>query len=512
MEKKYEGVMSKISDKIIAIGISIGVAISLIPILVLAFYNYPCADDFSASDTAHWAWLETGSILEVIKAAIENVIFNYNEWSGVYVSVFWTSLQPGLFGEQFYGLTTVISIGLFVVAGIFLAYIVGKKYIKGSKYSLISICGLYLFTSLQCMPDGNEGLYWHAGGANYTWAFAFLLLLTACVLAIYKEQKLQKKLIIFAVSCIFAVLVGGGNYITALQGCMWLVLLNGVMFWTEWKSHKQSLSRILKENIFLVIPTIVMIVAFLVSVLAPGNKVRMGLVSGMNPITAIIESFRYVLVMSIRDWLKWPIWVLLGIAIPFMWNIVKQQKIKFSYPGMMIVLGYCITAAGFTPSLYAQGTIQAGRLRDTVFYILIFWIYVVTFYFVGWLYHKRFKTFKNGEGRIDNLTLTTKAKRCIIGLFFIWLVGSVFYVRRNTDLYVGTQALYSLINGQAQIYREENEKRLEVLKNEESSIILPKFTNPPSLLQFEDISPNPEEWLNTAMATYYGKESVQREE
>ena len=107
-KNKPINIIHKISDKTIAIVMALGLFISLIPIVVLAFYNYPCADDFSASDTAHWAWQETGSLWEVIKAAWENVVYNYENWSGVYTSVFWTSMQPGLFGEEFYGINNAL--------------------------------------------------------------------------------------------------------------------------------------------------------------------------------------------------------------------------------------------------------------------------------------------------------------------------------------------------------------------------------------------------------------------
>ena len=93
------------------------------------------------------------------------------------MSVLWTSLQPGLFGEQFYGVTTLIAVVLFVWGGFYLGSVLLEKYLKADKYIARCIVVLYLFTSIQCMPDGNEGLYWHAGVANYTWAFAFLLLL-----------------------------------------------------------------------------------------------------------------------------------------------------------------------------------------------------------------------------------------------------------------------------------------------------------------------------------------------
>ena len=171
LEKKrnfsFQNFIEKITDQKIAVSMVIILLISLLPIVALGFYNYPFADDFSASDTAHWAWQETGSLMAVVKAALENVWYNYQSWSGVYASVFWTSLQPGLFGEQFYGMTTLISVVLLVAAGGCLTSVLIKKNPKGNAYHWISLCALYLFTTIQCMPDGNEGLYWHPGTANY---------------------------------------------------------------------------------------------------------------------------------------------------------------------------------------------------------------------------------------------------------------------------------------------------------------------------------------------------------
>lgn len=500
--------ISKISDKTLSIGMVMGLLLSVLPILMLAFYNYPCADDFSASDTAHWAWQETGSLIEVLKAAVENVIYNYYNWSGVYTSVLWTSLQPGLFGERFYGITTVISVVLFLAAGGYLTYVIGSKYLKANPWSWMAVCVLYLFTSIQCMPDGNEGLYWHAGGANYTWAFAFLLLLTGTILSVYREEHTLKSTLKTVASCVLAILVGGGNYITALQGCIWLILLDVIMIYSKGRSNGKAYGKVLWQNAAALLPTIVLIVAFLISVMAPGNAVRMGASKGMGGVEAVVESFRYAFFVPLESWLTWPVWILLLTAIPFMGNIVKQTEFKFSLPGFILVLSFCLVAAGFTPSLYAQGAVQAGRLQDTVYYILILLLYVSVFYITGWIYHRYLKRQDREKHKTE---LTYRAKKWVLALLIVWVLGSLPYMKIDTGIYIGTDALYAIASGKAAQYRETNERRLEILAGEEKQVILPKFTNVPELLQFEDIYPNPQEWLNTAMAVYYKKESVQRE-
>ena len=205
--------------------------------------------------------------------------------------------------------------------------------------------------------------------------------------------------------------------------------------------------------------------------------------------------------------MKWPILMSLMVAIPFMWNIVKKQKFSFAIPGGVILSGFCFVAAAFTPCLYAQGTIEAGRLQDTVFFILIFVMYGITFYTIGWFCQKKYSK----GNYMEPSELSYGAKKWVLGLFAVWVLGSLPYMKFDTGIYIGTDALYAIISGTAEEYRQVNENRLELLKGEEENVILPSFGEVPKLLQFNDISTEPKEWLNTAMAVYYKKESVQRE-
>ena len=110
-----------------------------------------------------------------------------------------------------------------------------------------------------------------------------------------------------------------------------------------------------------------------------------------------------------------------------------------------------------------------------------------------------------------DIKLTRIIKKYILGMVFFGLIFSGLTVIIDEEAYIGTHAGYSIINGQAQIYREENERRLELLYSDEKKVIFPSFSNPPELLLFQDITNDGNEWLNQAMAEYYGKESVRRE-
>lgn len=465
--------------------LTLGFVISLIPILILAFYNFPSADDFSASDTVCLAWKNSGSIVEVIKAAGENVVYNYKNWSGVYASVFWTSLQPGIFGEQFYGVTTVITIALLVAAGYYLGNVILKKYlqIRGNEGSCIII--LYLFTTIHLMPNGNEGLYWHAGVVNYTWAFGFLLLLAGILLSLRKEENPSKKTGKTILACILAILVGGGNYITALQGTMWLILLAV----TSCAADKS-----VRKNRSVILAALIMAASFAVSVLAPGNAVRMGMSSGLEPIRAVLQSFVFGLQYPLKEWLSWPVILLFICALPLMWSVAKKTDFRFPYPAAVVLLAYCMVSAGFTPSLYAQGSVAAGRLQNTVYFLFVLTLYGAGFYVVGW-----------GSKRYE----FNREKSFAWGFLIIFAAASLLYLYVNQNLYIGTEATVNLLSGKAKIYRQENRERLQLLKDPNvQNVVVRPYSDPPGLLLFQDISFDSNEWINSAVAEYYGKESV----
>ena len=477
--------------------------LSLIPILALSGYSYPCADDFSASDTAYFAWRDTGSILQVIKAAAENVRYNYHEWSGVFASVFWTSLQPGIFGEGYYGITTWITIFLLLIAcGYFFKTLLGK-YLGADFYDTGIITVAYLFSLIQCMPSGLEGLYWHAGVVNYTWAFGFLMLLTALLLSNYREEAKKKVIIKTVAACILAVLTGGGNYITALQGCLWLTLLFGCFGINEFKIKKKTIKQFMEGQVRLLLPYGLLLFSFAVSVLAPGNKVRMGSSTGLGAFKSVIVSFYYALEEPIENWLSWPILMLLLLAVPSMVSIARESRCRLSDLMMVAggILGFGLVAAGFTPNLYAQGAMEAGRLHNTVFFIWLVILYLEAFMVIIWLMGK-FNVSPSKESSI----LEVK----ILGVLFTGFAAlSVVTGVIDVKTYIGLEAAEVITSGQAENYRRENEARIKQLSDPAAEeIMLQRFTNPPSLLLFQDLSPDPNEWVNTVVAEYYGKKSV----
>lgn len=75
--------------------------VSMLPIWYLAGYARPSGDDYGYSVLTHAAWLETHSLIEVLKAAINTVEKYYTSWNGNWFTVFFVFINAGGFCSLF---------------------------------------------------------------------------------------------------------------------------------------------------------------------------------------------------------------------------------------------------------------------------------------------------------------------------------------------------------------------------------------------------------------------------
>lgn len=480
--------------------------ISLLPLLQISFYNFPCADDFSASDDVRLAWVNSGTLAALIKAAWDNVVFNYLEWSGVYMSVFWTSLQPGIFGENYYFLTNWFTLGLLIFSGFYFTHVLSSKYIKGKKECFGILTLLYLFIVIQCMPDANEGIFWHAGAANYTWAYCFLLLLVGGMFSFYREERKGRKTGKMIFLCILSVFVGGGNYLTALQGILWLFFLTAGLLFMEGK--KQGWKQAGKRKGMLLLPFVVTVAAFLASVLAPGNAERMLEASAMSPVKAILLSFYYWPDLVLKEWLGWPVLLLFFLAVPFLYQIGKEVCFDFPYLGAVIFLCFGMSVACLTPNLYAQSDVGGGRTWNIGFFVMVFLGFVQLFYLIGWI-RVRFMEEEKAEQKSREKKIW---QSYVLGLLIFGTALAGIFVLAEPKTFTASEAAFDLSTGRAFFFQQEWEERLRVYHNPEiRDVVIKRYTDPPELLLFQDNVPFPEDWINLVVAKYYEKNTVRTE-
>lgn len=514
--------------------------LSLIPVLVIGKYDYPSADDFSMGLGTRLVYEATGSLLAVAGKILSETVRYYRTWIGYFTSCLFTTVSPATFGEAWYALTpAVILLALHVGVAVFF-YALMEKALGMNRYVRRCMTVLALFLMVQRMPEGSlrvEAFYWYSGAGNYTLTFsAGLLYLAFYVLSICGVRSKNRSLFL-VLACIMGFLAGGGNYLSALSFAVVSVLFAVYLV-------KRKIGRLLPAAFYLC--------GFAVSCLSPGNRIRGGEAEGYGALKSILLSLYYTLSYPLNQWMNWAVLLILALAGVIFWmgfaeiefseanakagGAAASEKagetvrgaaapekagsgaqavhLGFTAPFPAAVLAYGIVSCVVTPALYAQGNMDAGRIQSTFWLHAVLVLLLLEWYLVGGLY-RRFSKEQNASA--VSCLRNASAASCLrngaggfvraILLFFI--VFSLLAVKGNPDFYTGTSAVSELLDGSAAQYGRENEERLRILKNpREQDVVLSRYTVQPNLLYFEDVSEDPDDWINQKMSEYYGKNSI----
>ena len=446
---------------------------SLIPILCISIYNYPQADDWGYSYLTHWAWIDTHSLFQVLKAAAAAVVEAYNHWQGTFSSIFLMSLQPGIFGEQFYVFVPFIMLGLLSFSVIFF-FLQISRFFNKSRYYAVIFSMFTLLLVVQHMISKPVAFFWYNAAVHYIVPFCFGLLLVACFIILYKERKLRWGALIGA--CIFSVMLGGGNLVTALSGIIGFVTLFVLLAFNKKK----------RMLLILIIPAVFNFLAFTINVVAPGNSLRQE-ATGIpgNPVMSILRSLFYGIYYLGDVWLDWQIILFVLLLIPFAWSFVQNIDFKFPFPLLFSLYSYGFLSAMFTPTDYAAHTAGIGRVQNVIFTAYIIVIALNVIYITGWVYQGREREkIKSCEtGAIQGKSASFIWVLCAVALFSAVLTSIPSPERFTTAL-----AIQELSSGSAKECGQIAFENIQILKNStEESVTIWKVPKTSKLLTSDDI-------------------------
>lgn len=499
-------------------------ALSLIPVLVIGKYDYPSADDFSMGLGTRLVYEATGSLLAVAGKILSETVRYYRTWIGYFTSCLFTTVSPATFGEAWYALTpAVILLALHVGVAVFF-YALMEKALGMNRYARRCMTVLALFLMVQRMPEGSlrvEAFYWYSGAGNYTLTFsAGLLYLAFYVLSVCGVRS-KKRSLFLVLACIMGFLAGGGNYLSALSFAVVSVLF--AVYLVKMKTRQGENSRTGRLCVIgSLLPAAFYLCGFAVSCLSPGNRIRGGEAEGYGALKSILLSLYYTLSYPLNQWMNWAVLLILALAGVIFWMGFAEKagsgaqavQLGFTAPFPAAVLAYGIVSCVVTPALYAQGNMDAGRIQSTFWLHAVLVLLLLEWYLVGGLY-RRFSKEQNASAVscLQNASaascLRNGAGGFVRAILLFFIVFSLLAVKGNPDFYTGTSAVSELLDGSAAQYGRENEERLRILKNpREQDAVLPRYTVQPNLLYFEDVSEDPDDWINQKMSEYYGKNSI----
>jgi len=478
---------------------------SLIPLLHIAQFTHPSADDFSYGSHTVGTWRTTASIPQTIGAAIDGTRYVYNNWQGSFVAVFLMTLHPAVFGEHLYFLGPIFIILGFVAATMFLLKVIFMDYFGADKYSYGIISMVFTFISVQFIFSPVEGFFWYNSAMYYTGFHSASLILFALALLWMKTDSPRAALAYCIAIPLLSFLVGGSNFVTALTS-----LLIMVLFFTYCLFIKRG------KWLVPLIAAIAICTSLVIATIAPGNAVRQEHFQSMQPLLAIITSFEYG-VTFIRLVIGAPIWFGFACIAPLIYKVARNSTFQFRYPPLVIAMLYGVYVSTFTPNLYSWSSFGPARVVNMNLFAFLFFFLFSIVYLAGYL-SKKVKPVPTSRSKKKYRKSTTKSsfkEDLFIHPAFAGVMAICFTIAcisvsfANVNSMASISATRSLVTGEARIFHYENLARREYLRDPEIlHIEFHELTVAPHSLFFMDIEPDPTMWVNTAIAQFYNKDSV----
>lgn len=464
---------------------------SYIPILYLATVDRATGDDWGNSILTHTAWIHTHNLLEVFKAACIHVKEGYYSFQGTWLSVFLFALQPEIFSHKAYWIVPVIMMILTICSISLLIYIV-LGLIGISKWDYLLIDGLVVFIVVQFIISTKASIFWYVGAVHYI--FPLSLAIVSIVSSVRYIITYNTRYICIMTVCMM--LLGGTNYLAALFAPLSIVLLAFIL--------RDSVTK--KKVCILIVPFILEVIGLLISVVAPGNKIR-----GGDQYEITISRMFLAVERSFVEGIKGihevftENFCLLGILIVMtclIWNIMKDNKCNYSfkYPIVVAFYNFGIYCAMYWPGIFA-GVSVSGGVPNTIFQVMILAYVFSSIYICGWIVKKN-----DQKDKTNSIKWIYKAIELVV-----FIVALVLVVIGKGDIkHTTTYVCYEyIISGQADDYKRQMDEFTQALLDPNSDeVVVPPINSDQGPLMHMNVTDNKDAWSNRVVADFFGKKSV----
>lgn len=365
-------------------------------------------------------------------------------------------------------------------------YVMVQK-LRLPKATWISCTLILLLAMIQYFPSTKSGIFWYNGTAHYIIPYSMALVAIRCCWS-FADRK-RKKDWIAAFICM--ALLGGASYLAPL-----LVLIAvAYLILCEWKTKKHVF--------YLCIPVAAELAGLIVSYLAPGNKSRGGEdfgIHGLLIVKTILECFVDGAKQIFLYLFKTP-FILLCLVVIAVLLVNAFQKVRptfdFPYPVIVAVAMFCMYCAMYAPGVYA-GVELSGGVPNTIYQVFLMTVFITVIYTVGWMNHHFCKDEKMG-----------KIKKAVCGGLLMLALFLILVEKGTLKSSTSYQCYDYIVSGQADDYKAQMEERLSLLRNPElKNVELPAMNSDQGPLMHMEVMEDPNEWTNTVVKQFFGKESV----
>ncbi len=468
----------------------------VLPLYAISFYNHPYYDDFIFSGSTHDTWLATRSLSQTVQAALAGARAVRADWQGTYTGTILSNLQPGVFGESYYWLTTFLLLTVFLLCFGFFFNTVFHRLLGATRAESACVACLALFLMTQFLPAPNEAFFWFNGGIGNTFIYSLLALSLALCARLWNARRGAPWLAV----ALFALvtLLGGGSYGGGLFG---LLLFGILSVYAMLQKHKYRF-------IYAAL-TVWFAACFLYSVSAPGNTVRAAMIGAHPSAVAAIAKSLYYGVALLGNYSTLPV-LAVGLALaPLLWRLAGSSRFCFRHPIWVLLAGGCLFCAQLTPPLYGGVFLGGGRITDTYYFSFITLFFLYETYLLGFLARRREQMNKPAFSPVPALRrglLVASACLFLLGCLGIKPTGATLYGPMNM---AGGNAALSIVTGEAARYDREMTAR-ETLLNDaaQPTVTLAPLTATPAVLMEDLLAPGSAYDVRPTLCAYYHKTAV----
>ncbi len=515
--------------------------LSLIPMLLVAIYARPLADDFGYSAGTRAVWQASHNIFLVLGSVGAQVAKTYVDWQGSFSAIALFALQPGLFSEKIYGLGTVVLVALFVWGNLYFFRgvfdgagkagdgangAVGKA--GGSPDGAVVrnvamiVAGAVLIVSMQTLPHANQGFYWWNGASYYCLFYSFMLLQWGMIV--------RKKRVVLP--SILGFMLGGGNLVTGLLNLevTALLLLVAVIEMVKGAHKAKGVvdgeiaagGRKAPERLRLVKLAVIMafsLAGFIVNAAAPGNAVRASESVSMGAVEAIgqsfIDAYQYF-----GEWMNLPVVLLLLFVLPFIWFGFASADcdeadcfVRRIPMFLLVLLAFGLFASTYTPTEFSMSEVGPRRIQNVRYFVFIVFMVLLE---AEAVVRVRSALYGDGNSFAQGEADSGRFGKLLAGYMLALAAGAVVFLgiytvpKDNRNTVTSIAAARSFLIGESQAYARERDEWTALLSTEDKVVELPALGNHPVPIYYAefDIKGNPEDYRDQSMCDYYGKDEI----
>ena len=472
----------------------------LVPFFLGARAAHPATDDFTFALYTHPTWVQTGSLLHVLKDALSYALRTWRDWQGTVTGVILMALNPAVFSLPHYGVHAVVLLVLILVSAlVFLRHMLGVR-IGLPRGVWLPMALALAAVQLVFLPDFVEGIYWFNGAWFYMGAQSVALLtLVLCDRLAVSTASGARRATAALVCSLLLFALGMDNYITAMMTAAALLMMALERVWAAHAAACPDNRRAAVRTALLLLP---IGAGLLLSVIAPGNSVRMETdgahQSGIGWLMLSVGwTLRDAALYVVRFAFKTPLLALMAALTPVLCRTLPEgEAVRRRCPPVPATLlgAYLILCAMIIPHMYSSGYAGSGRVVN------MYHSFVVFAMPVAWC----MALMRLTPARRAEIALPKNRRRLALGALgalAICLLGGQLgnYEKLVCDQLDGTQAAY--------IAQFEREYALCEAAGPEDDVALPGWTvqtvtGKPTAYSDATV------WTNESMAQYFGVRSV----